>query len=632
MEERNLLSPVQMIQPIFNCNDGSRLTMVSAHLNQLIPLINSENPTVFSVYNSTVANLCTDTYKAKEKGKVIGKFNLFNNTYLLIHYVENNWLDVINIDDNINEGFQSISYIFDGEEFEAGEELFNYNEVKNNNINIGINANVCYSVFNENFEDAFIISESFAEKTSHLESEIISFYVNTNEYLLDIYDGKPLPSIGEEIDSKSRILAVKRVINKKFLNSIIGEEHINFEDDDIFYSKGIVENIMVIKNDEDNNTETSYYRSLNELERRTKLHLLNFVAKITQLKEEKDCKFSKDLTHLYKRSQEYLNRNNTFINENGTKFKGFYVEIKISRKVKTTLGSKITSFHASKGLVTKILPDEEMPTTEDGVVADIIFNPNSVIGRQNLGQINEVILNNLADVTLKAIKKTGDISLYIELMKMSLGNSSPYFKLIKNLLREKEDEYRDYLINTAKYIEIPIEPLKNPDFGAIREYVSQLNKFIEENNLDLVYENEKKILLNGKLVKNKLLFGRLYIIKLKHEAEKKMSYASANRFSEITSKPIKDSRKKKYKAPNNHAASVLGEMELTALLLDKEKHILKELIYVKSSNKKPLENFMYNQLCEKQVPSLELLLEGDLEHDGVKAVKEYFKVLGLSFN
>ena len=62
----NFLSKLQLVQPFANRNDGARSTMVSAHLQQMIPIIDSEQPTCFSTYNKQVIGKSTS--KMSKKG------------------------------------------------------------------------------------------------------------------------------------------------------------------------------------------------------------------------------------------------------------------------------------------------------------------------------------------------------------------------------------------------------------------------------------------------------------------------------------------------------------------------------------------------------------------------------------
>jgi len=142
--------------------------------------------------------------------------------------------------------------------------------------------------------------------------------------------------------------------------------------------------------------------------------------------------------------------------------------------------------------------------------------------------------------------------------------------------------------------------------------------------------NMKNFSINGVPVKNKLTCGRLYMIKLKHEPGKKTTFTSANRLSEKGNQPAKDTKMKKNKSPFNPVPSTCGEMELMSLLLEKNKYIMRELIFAKSADINLMEKFMFSQLTKKDLTQEELFEGEKLEHFGISILREYFKVLGLN--
>jgi DNA-directed RNA polymerase subunit beta' len=77
------------------------------------------------------------------------------------------------------------------------------------------------------------------------------------------------------------------------------------------------------------------------------------------------------------------------------------VTVYLTTEETAKVGDKLSSRHAAKGVVTRIIPDAEMPKTKDGTTVEILLNPNGVIGRINLGQILETAAGKLADKTGK---------------------------------------------------------------------------------------------------------------------------------------------------------------------------------------------------------------------------------------
>src|SRR5690606_11777372 len=73
------------------------------------------------------------------------------------------------------------------------------------------------------------------------------------------------------------------------------------------------------------------------------------------------------------------------------------VEVTVAQMRKISVGDKLAGRHGNKGVISIIVPVEDMPYLEDGTPIDMILNPLGVIGRMNLGQIMETTLGWAAD-------------------------------------------------------------------------------------------------------------------------------------------------------------------------------------------------------------------------------------------
>src|SRR5690606_9616422 len=65
------------------------------------------------------------------------------------------------------------------------------------------------------------------------------------------------------------------------------------------------------------------------------------------------------------------------------------IKVKVAQRRKISVGDKISGRHGEKGIIAKILPEEDMPYLADGTPVDVILNPMSIIARMNVGQIVE---------------------------------------------------------------------------------------------------------------------------------------------------------------------------------------------------------------------------------------------------
>ena len=614
--KNNLLSNNQMLQPFLNCNDGNRATMVSSHLSQAIPLNHSEIPYVISDKATFVGKQSTDRLikVAKNDGKTLAIFHdIFGSNYMVIE--DGDVIDIVDISIRDNEGFASKPLVISKEKFKSGETLRTYNEISEDFIpKLGVNAYVGYMVYGDNFEDAFVISESFAKRTSHTEIGTVSFIVNANEYLIG--GNKPFPEVGEFVEPNSRILAVKKRINKRFLGSLITtDDQIHFENDSVYYGEGEIVSINVLSNID---SPLEIHKPLVEYANQTLLRMRGFLDYVKSL-IKKGYKFTSNFNDVYSRVLTYCNNDKKYIIKD-TIFNGFYVEIKIKREVKTTRGSKLTTYHASKGLVGKIIPDKDMPVDENGKILDVIFNPNSVIGRQNLGQINEIVVNNLRDKMIQLIRDEESDKRREIIFKDFIGSLVKNEIIVKTLYENIDDVITHDILSSDNFV-IPITPLDNP---TKEDFKYLMNKY--------EISNKKEFSVNGEKIMNKITCGNLYMIKLKHEPGKKASYTSAFKLSEKTNQPVKEGKNKSSKLPFNAVPSACGEMELMSLLIEPDLFILRELVFAKSSNKIGSERFMAAQLLsdDGKIYQKDLFKNLKLEHSGVKNLREYLKVLGLT--
>lgn len=615
----NNMSNLQLIQPLSSSNDGSRSTMASAQLNQVIPLIYSEVPHTLSTHAQAVGMQCSDRVLklAKNDTQVLGAYrNLFSHDYRFFLDMENK--EVFLVKDcysKNNEGFLSLAdetlNFTPGKIIEKGNPVHCYKEISPDYIpKIGTNANVVFQVFGDNFEDAITISESFAEKTSHYQEEVIDILVNENEYLVD-----SIPLVEDiDVDYKSRILAVKKQLNKNFMNSLLGSrEDVCYVTDDIFYSRGTIGNIFVYRNVEGGK---SHHANIDAIYHKNLANVSDFVTFCSELIRDGNT-FNDDMLLLYRRACEYVD-GKEFI-YNGVVFNGYLIKVDTHRRVATTVGSKLTTMHAGKGLVSQILPDSEMPTNSDGVVMDMIINPMSVIGRQNLGQINEVIINNcmfaMRDILLS--RPENDMEVLNDFIDHIVLDP-----LVNQAIKQYYTTDKEKFLAEIEDINNLVTPI-NPDYKPRREHYAMLMKKYGIRNM-------KEFTVNGEPVENKLTTGSLYVLKLRHEPELKTSYTSANKINVGSSQPVKDNRFQKNKSPASYNPSACGEMELMTLLLEPDKHILRELIFIKSNNGPVAENFMKSQLMGVKDPSqVDLIGDTELVHNGIRKLRHYCHVLGM---
>ncbi len=221
--KKSHLSSYQLINTLGHNGSESRIVMTTQHLNQVIPIANSEKPRIYSVYNNVVTNDSTSSYKrVDENKKVLSTYNVFAKRYVILEDKKNKLLELYDISDKILDGgfVSKIDRSFKiGDTINKGELLYTTQEVdKNLNLCIGKNVNLGVMLHGDNFDDAYTVSESFSKSMLHDETVIIEFVVNSNEFLVNINGNeeiyKPLPEINDVINKNSHIILAKRKLNK----------------------------------------------------------------------------------------------------------------------------------------------------------------------------------------------------------------------------------------------------------------------------------------------------------------------------------------------------------------------------------------------------------------------------------
>jgi DNA-directed RNA polymerase subunit beta len=239
------------------------------------------------------------------------------------------------------------------------------------------------------------------------------------------------------------------------------------------------------------------------------------------------------------------------------------VRVYVAQKRKISVGDKLAGRHGNKGVISKILPIEDMPFTADGQPVDIILNPLGVPSRMNVGQVLEAHLGYCArwGWTNPDGTKVGD-----------------------DPIRGTETKTRP---NTkpSTFVATPVfdganwdEKEKSLDHPTIQEILEQLNPEAA-NGERLVGLNGKLELYNGRTGEpydNQITCGYMYILKLAHLVDDKIHARSTGPYSMITQQPLGGKAQ--------FGGQRFGEMEVWALEAYGAAYCLQELLTIKSDD------------------------------------------------
>lgn len=218
------------------------------------------------------------------------------------------------------------------------------------------------------------------------------------------------------------------------------------------------------------------------------------------------------------------------INKYGLIYK---INISVLEKRKIQIGDKLAGRHGNKGIISKILPIEDMPYLQDGTPLDILLNPLGIPSRMNVGQILECLLG----LAAQNLKERYRITQFDEMQKNGTSTKIVYRKLYEASIKSN----KAWLFN-------PNHPGKTKIFDG----------------------------RTGKTFEQPISVGYSYILKLIHMVEDKINSRLTGNYSSIMKQPLK--------GKSNKGGQRFGEMEVWALEGFGAAYTLQEIITLKSDD------------------------------------------------
>ncbi|MFA5998552.1 MAG: DNA-directed RNA polymerase subunit beta [Candidatus Babeliales bacterium] len=246
------------------------------------------------------------------------------------------------------------------------------------------------------------------------------------------------------------------------------------------------------------------------------------------------------------------------------------IKVYITSKRAISVGDKIAGRHGNKGIVSNILPREDMPYLDDGQSADIILNPLGVPSRMNVGQILETVLGYAGKKLGQRLQEFVDQKSY-DLVKSALEKIYDP-KIVKEIeSSHKKEGIMDFARRTARegvHFEIPI--FQGPDFEA------EIQPLLQECGLSQGGTYQVRDGRTGEYFDQPVTVGTIYMIKLNHMVDDKLHARSVGPYSLITQQPLGGKA--------NFGGQRFGEMEVWALEAYGAAYTLQELLTYKSDD------------------------------------------------
>jgi DNA-directed RNA polymerase subunit beta len=245
------------------------------------------------------------------------------------------------------------------------------------------------------------------------------------------------------------------------------------------------------------------------------------------------------------------------------------VKVHVAVKRKLQVGDKMAGRHGNKGVISKILSEEDMPYLPDGTPVDMILNPLGVPSRMNVGQILETHLG-------WAAKELGQqLNEYIE----QEFSPASLRKKLKEIYESREirrfiDELKDEeVVELTRRLKEGV-PIESPVFdGATEEEVKEMLKItgLPEDGKTILFDGH-----TGEPFDQKVTVGVMYMLKLHHLVEDKIHARAIGPYSLVTQQPLGGKA--------HFGGQRLGEMEVWALEAYGASYTLQEFLTVKSDD------------------------------------------------
>ena len=261
------------------------------------------------------------------------------------------------------------------------------------------------------------------------------------------------------------------------------------------------------------------------------------------------------------------------------------VKVFVAVKRKLQPGDKMAGRHGNKGVISRVVPIEDMPFLKDGTTVDVVLNPLGVPSRMNVGQILETDMgwasHNLGKTIGKALdeyKRSNNSEQVLKSVRQAYGDEV-FDRNFSNMNEEKVIEAAQNVTNGV--------PIATPVFDGAKE--ANVNDALIRAGLDasgqsIVFDGR-----TGEQFARPVTIGMKYILKLHHLVDEKIHARSTGPYSLVTQQPLGGKAQ--------FGGQRFGEMEVWALEAYGAAHTLQEILTVKSDDIMGRTN-LYNSLVK----------------------------------
>jgi DNA-directed RNA polymerase subunit beta len=245
------------------------------------------------------------------------------------------------------------------------------------------------------------------------------------------------------------------------------------------------------------------------------------------------------------------------------------VKVYLAVKRRIQPGDKMAGRHGNKGVVSQIVPVEDMPHLEDGTPVDIVLNPLGVPSRMNVGQVLETHLGWAAKELGRKIGKMVD----------DMQNAADIRKFLDKIYNSSGKQEDLNSLNDGETLELAENlrrgvPVATPVFDGAHE--TEIKNLLQLAGLPTSGQTMLRDGRTGELFERPVTVGYMYMLKLNHLVDDKMHARSTGPYSLVTQQPLGGKAQ--------FGGQRFGEMEVWALEAYGASYTLQEMLTVKSDD------------------------------------------------
>ena len=245
------------------------------------------------------------------------------------------------------------------------------------------------------------------------------------------------------------------------------------------------------------------------------------------------------------------------------------VKVYIAMKRKLSIGDKMAGRHGNKGVIARIVPQEDMPYMPDGTPVEIVLNPLGVPSRMNVGQVLETHLGWAGKELGNSLKRLLSKEVRGEAVRRWFKEVFADTTIWKTLGKLSDEELLEYAEGFREGI-----PFATPVFDGARE--TEIRHLLEVAGLPHAGKINLFDGMTGDQFDQPVTVGYIYMLKLSHLVDDKIHARSIGPYSLITQQPLGGKAQ--------FGGQRFGEMEVWALEAYGAAHILQELLTAKSDD------------------------------------------------